>query len=856
MNPPEQTAAAVDVDWYDTESGAYDEMRAPDGSVYPHWSYFMRALQGLGLEALQQRHREARRLLRENGVTYNIYGDPFGLHRPWELDPIPLLIGSEEWAAIESGLIQRAELLNLVLADIYGPRELVKKGLLPLEVVYGHEGFLRPCDKVRSVGAHQLVIYAADLARGPDGRMWVLGDRTQAPSGAGYALENRTVISRIVPSLFRDSQVHRLALFFQALRAALAAAAPRHKDDPRVVVLTPGPHNETYFEHAYLAGYLGYTLVQGDNLMVQNGQVWMKSVGGLQPVDVIVRRVDDTFCDPVELRADSQLGVPGLLEAARRGNVAIANPLGSGVLENPALSAFLPSISKHFLGQELRLPSVATWWCGQPKELRYVLENLNKLVIKSIYRHPGERAVFGAQLTKKALTAWRDRIKARPHHFVAQEQVGFSTAPALADGQLVPRRTVLRSFLVARDDGYVVMPGGLARSAPHPGDYVVSNQAGGISKDTWVLASEPEKEAITVRAPAPAVTAIVGNGALPSRAADNLFWVGRYAERAESSARLLRTVLRRTTECGEFHDPASGECLTDLLRGLTHVTATYPGFIGEGAEQRLADPRETLEALALDVNLPGSIADSLTALARAAYTVRDRWSSDSWRVIDELSEEWETLRSLPAINLTAIQDRLDELLSALAAFSGLAMESMIRDHGWRFLDSGRRLERALMLSSLLRSTLALRVEPSVENLLFEDVLAANESLITYRRRYRSYLQRDNVLDLLLFDESNPRSLAHQLTSLEQHVSELPRDRSSHQLSAEERLIIDASTRLRLADPTQLGLLGEGDGVYLALDTLLAGLAEQLKATSGAITDSFFSHVEAPHPLDRPMSDEL
>ena len=855
MNPPEQTAAAVDVDWYGIEPGAYDEMRAADGSVYPHWSYFMRALQGLGLGELQQRQREARRLLRENGVTYNIYGDPFGLHRPWELDPIPLLIGSEEWAGIESGLTQRAELLNLILNDIYGPRELIKKGLLPLEVIYAHEGFLRPCDKLRPVGAHQLIVYAADLARGPDGRMWVLGDRTQAPSGAGYALENRTVISRIVPSLFRDSQVHRLALFFQALRAALAGVAPRHRDDPRVVVLTPGPHNETYFEHAYLASYLGYTLVQGDNLKVQNGQVWMKSVGGLQPVDVIVRRVDDTFCDPVELRADSQLGVPGLLEVARRGNVAIANPLGSGVLENPALSAFLPAIAKHFLGQELRLPSVATWWCGQPKECRYVLDNLNKLVIKSIYRHPGEQAVFGAQLTRKALNAWRDRIKAHPHRFVAQEQVGFSTAPALLDGQLVPRRTVLRSFLAARDDGYVVMPGGLARSAPQRGDFVVSNQAGGISKDIWVLASEPEKEVSLVRPPAAAVTAIVGNGALPSRAADNLFWVGRYAERAEGSVRLLRTVLRRMTESGEFHDPASGQCLTALLRGLTHVTSTYPGFVAAGAQQRLADPRDELTKLALDAQVPGSIAESLTALARAAYTVRDRWSTDSWRVIDDLSEEWGALRGLSSVNLNDIQDRLDELLSALAAFSGLAMESMIRDHGWRFLDSGRRLERALLLSSLLRATLALRLDAPAEGLLFEDVLAANESLVTYRRRYRSYLQRNNVLDLLLFDEHNPRSLAHQLACLQQHVGELPRERSGHQLSAEERLVIDASTRLRLADLEQLSRAGEDEGVFVALDALLAGLADQLKAASMAITDSFFSHVEAPQPLERPMRGE-
>jgi uncharacterized circularly permuted ATP-grasp superfamily protein len=344
--------------------------------VQPHWRTFMHAIAALGLDELERFQQEAGRQLLENGVTYNVHGDPENLHRPWMLDIIPLIISQQDWQVIEAGLKQRAELLNLILTDIYSARNLIKDGLLPPELIYGHNGFLRSCDSVQVPGAHQLITYAADLARGPDGRMWVLDDRTQAPSGAGYALENRTVQARVLSSMIRDNKVFRLSNYFRELQAELANLAVQRLSSPRVVVLSPGPLNETYFEHAYLAAYLGFTLVQGDDLTVHNGQVSLKSLEGLQPVDVILRRVDDLYCDPLELREESRLGVAGLLEASRRKNVTIANPLGSGVLENPALMPFMAGLSKHLLGEDLLLPSAATWWCGQTKELNYVLANL------------------------------------------------------------------------------------------------------------------------------------------------------------------------------------------------------------------------------------------------------------------------------------------------------------------------------------------------------------------------------------------------------------------------------------------------------------------------------------------------
>jgi uncharacterized circularly permuted ATP-grasp superfamily protein/uncharacterized alpha-E superfamily protein len=847
MNPGEPIEQSPGADWYANQPGVYDEMWSEE-VVHPHWSYFIQSVQRLGFDEIRVRSQEAHRLLRENGVTYTVYGDPQGYNRIWDLDLIPTLINSQEWANIEAGLNERAELLNLILKDIYGPRDLIKHGLLPLELIYCHSGFLRPCDQVQSFNEKQLILYAADMARGNDGQMWILGDRSQAPSGAGYALENRTVISRIVPSLFRDCQVHRLSLFFHALRKSLVSIAPRQVENPRIVVLTPGPFNETYFEHAYLSAYLGFNLVHGDNLVVQDGKVWMKAIGGLQQVDVILRRVDDVFCDPVELRANSYLGVPGLLEAARRGNVIIANPLGSSVLENPGLMAFLPNIAKHFFGHELKIPSVPTWWCGQARERKHVLDNLDNMVIKPINRQFGSQSVFGSKLSEKEKETWRERILAKPHLYVGQKFINLSTTPTLNAGRLEPRHMILRSFLVGRDEGYAVMPGGLTRVSARPGEFIVSNQAGCISKDTWVLASEPEKH-FSLWPQVAGSTKALDTSDLPSRVADNLFWVGRYVERTESTARLLRTVLHRSAENDEFDTPANLECLHILLRTLTHLTTTYPGFVGEGAEKILAAPEEQLFNITINYELSGSLANTLRRFQESAYAVRNRWSTDTWRVIDDIDSQLTDLSPTGQGDyLGQIRDRLDDLLTELAAFSGLVMENMTRDYGWYFMDIGRRIERSVLLTGLLNSTCVQHYNEEVENLLLEDLLLTIENLITYRRRYRSSLQRNSVLKLVLLDEDNPRSLAYQLLCLQKYISQLPREQSEHQLSGEERSILEATTQLRLLDIDALSQSIDAGSRYLTLEHFLQNIRQSMFDTSNSITDNFFSHVEGLQPL--------
>ncbi|MEM7347174.1 MAG: circularly permuted type 2 ATP-grasp protein, partial [Chloroflexota bacterium] len=831
---------------YQPELNTYDEMWLNPEEVQPHWRTFVDAITALDADELERLEQEAARQLRENGVTYNVHGDPDNINRLWELDLIPLIISHQDWQMIEAGLKQRAELLNLILTDIYGSRSLLKSGLLPPELIYGHNGFLRQCDGIQLPGNYHLITYAADLARGPDGRMWVLGDRTQAPSGAGYALENRTVLARVLGSLVKDNKVFRLANYFRELQVALAGLAMQRSSESRVAVLSPGPLNETYFEHAYLASYLGFTLVQGDDLTVYNGQVSLKSLEGLQPVDVILRRVDDLFCDPLELREDSRLGVAGLLEASRRQNVVIVNPLGSSVLENPGLMPFMSGLAKQLLGEELLLPSAATWWCGQPKELDYVLQNLPNLVIKTLHRQAKSRTIYGPELDEAQLETLRRQIMAHPQLYVGQEQVSFSTTPSLINGKLEPRHAVVRCFSVASRDGYTVMPGGLTRSAPVKGGYVVSNRAGGISKDTWVQTPIPQKHVSLWLQTDRIERAVKSSYQLPSRAAENLFWVGRYAERTEASARLLRVILNYLNEGEPFggDEEITAAVMPSLFRALTHVTMTYPGFVGEAGEPTLAQPEKELLSIAFDNNRAGSLRFNLNSLAQSAYAVRNLWSPDTWRVIKGLDTHLVPSKHSPRLALQRLETRLNELITNLMAFAGLNTESMTHEAGWLLLDIGRRLERALLSISLIRAVFGISYPEAVEYLLLDATLRTTENVITYRRRYRSRLQLQTVLDLLLLDQTNPRSLTYQLDRLQTHIAALPREMAAYRLSEEERLVLDASTRLHLVD-TDLLTVSKNE-TRGTLDDFLAELFLLLGQLSPILTQNYFTHVQVPY----------
>ncbi len=819
---------------------------------HPHWQRLTGSLRALGPAALRGRADEARRLLHEAGTSYNVYGAADGPRQPWPLDIVPLLVGSEDWATIETGLIQRAELLNLILADLYGPRETVRRGLLPPALVFGHDGFLRACQDIRLPTAHQLPLYAADLVRDRNGQTWVLADRTQAPSGIGYALENRRVTARVLPSLFRDAQVHRQEPFLRALRGnLLAAAPPAARDNPALALLTPGAHNETYYEHALLAELLGLQLVEGSDLLVQGGRLRLRALGGLTPIDVLWRRVDDAWCDPLELRADSFLGVPGLVEAARRRQVSVINPLGSGVLENPALGAYLPALARHFLGEDLRLPSVDSYWCGDPPQLDHVLAHLPQLVIKRLQRRAGERSVFGASLDQKQLAAWRERLRAQPQQYAAQAAVLPMLAPSFGGGSLRPRPVLLRTFLTAGNDGYRVLPGGFARAAPRAETLLISNQAGAMGKDVWVLASEevllPASEALYLNSPPTPGGAPSG---LPRRAAESLFWAGRYLERASATLRLLRLVLARL---GDSDAGRAAESVADrqrLLQALGHLTATQPALRdlhAQGTDEvALAG---TLATLLTDRARTGSVAFDLQALSQAAEAVREHLPEDALPLLADLTTPTGRMPAAPA-DLEQLASPIEQTLRSLSALSGVLTESAERDTSWHFLELGRCIERGYSLSVLLRSLLC--AAPAAPPLI-ETALGFAGSLPAYRRRGPDQPAEARALTLLLLDPRQPRSLLCQAQGMERHLVALPDAGDGASLGPAGRLALEASSRLRLLDTHTLMDTNGLDRA--ALDQFLSRGEYLLRGLSDAIAKAHFQSPLAPQPL-LPMPPEL
>ncbi|MFT3936237.1 MAG: circularly permuted type 2 ATP-grasp protein [Chitinophagaceae bacterium] len=827
----------------------YDELLDINGDPRPNWKTFFQSFGKLGNDEILNRSQDMLRLMKENGVTYNIYDDPAGLNRPWKLDLIPFLINKEEWQRIESGLIQRARLLDLILKDIYGNQELIKKGLLPMELVYNHAGFLRECHGIQQPGKHNLIFYAADIARGADGRIWVVNDRTQAPSGAGYALENRMAMARVLPEFFNGLKVRRLSTYFNALRNALTEIAPGKNQNPRIVILTPGPSNETYFEHSYLASFLGYTLVQGNDLMVKDNYVWLKTISGLEKVDVILRRVDDTYCDPLELLESSQLGVPGLLHVLRCGNVSIANPLGSSVLENPGLMPFLNNISKHLLGEELIMPTIASWWCGQPDELKYVLENLKTLVIKKIHKDgTGSTSIDGVSLSVKQIADLKEQIKARPAVYVGQEKINFSSTPSLINGRVEPRNALFRSFLVSHNGSYIAMTGGLTRTTPNLGNFIISNQQGGISKDTWIISPEPGR-ILNVRKELERNYADTHSGALPSHTAENLFWVGRYTERVLGNARFLRTVMQFLAEGNNLladNDTASEQ---NLLVSITHFTTTYPGFAGDDDEDdKFASPWQELRDILFNEKRMGSLSANLAFFKRAVYAVRDHWSTDTWRVLRNIEEEWESIDTSEHFSHHRMLSALDKLITSMVAFVGLNRESISREQGWVMLDTGRKIEQSLLLITMLLSTLVKKHDEQTEYDLQEAVLVSNESLVNYRYKYRAHIQLPLVLDLMLLDPNNPRSLVYQLERLKAYLSQLPKTQQGHTLAEHERLILEAFTLLKLADKDVLAKADEETARYENLHDFLSTINNLLLAIPGAVSKTYFKHAETQKQL--------
>ena len=816
---------------YQPPPGAVDEMVDASGEVRLHWQLVLGALQRNGPEGMARQDARIRRTLHGHGTTFQIHGegDP-----TWGLDAVPVVITAAEWNGVRAGVAQRARLLDAVLADLYGPQRLLRDGLLPPDVVLRAESYLTQCVGVRPARDRYLLFHTADLGRGPDGAFQVLADRTEAPSGAGYALENREVLARIFPDLVRRAGVRRIVDWFEQVRGALADLAPDDVDDPRIVLFTGGPGSRTYFEQSFLARSLGYSLVEADDLTVRSGRVWLKSVGGLEPVHVIVRRVTGSGADPLELPPSSDGGVAGLIEATRRGTVAIANPIGSAAVGNPALLPFLPTLCRHLLGEDLRLPSVPTWWCGDDASRSHVLANLDTMVVKPIDRPEGRASRFGRFLDARGRDELVRRINADPHLWIAQDEIPLSTTPALAvpDGapaRLEPWLTILRTFSVNTGDGHEVMEGALSRSGAEP-DHITIFE-GGSSKDTWIVDASPQRTAAVPRRRV--LPQIDLRASVTSRVAESMHWIGRNLERAEAAVRLVHAVDRYLEQWPELAEEADGTW-------VRIVEGAIVDLVGDTAPQLAPATTGRLLAGAIgDLSRPRSLATSLRFLLLGAQTVRELFSTDSWRLLTDLHG---VASGLPDVHEDQVVEVASGAIVPLAALSGLLNESMVRDPGWRFLDAGRRIERASLVGGFLRSTMVEPVTGWIEAPMQEMVLSAWESLVAYRRRHRSDIEPAALLSLLVLDPSNPRSIRSAVDHLVTDLAALPLSTIAVAEEPAVDVALAARQRLREVDADELARVE--DGRRGALDDLVGDVHDALDAVGAALSRQYFTHVRS------------
>lgn len=776
---------------YRPPAGAADELLDSAGRIRPVWREFIRHFAKLTRDDVARRFSRGDQYLRDAGVFYRQYGAAGSTERAWPLAHVPVLIEAAEWRQIAQGLIQRADLLEAVVADLYGPNRLVGEGHLPAELIAASGEWLRPMVGLKPRGGRYLHFISFEIGRGPDGTWWVLGDRTEAPSGAGFALENRVATSRVYSDVYSEARVERLAGFFRDFRDALQAMS----DEPgaRVAILTPGPLNETYFEHAYIARYLGFMLLEGEDLTVEDGRVMVRTIAGPRPVQALWRRMDGAFSDPLELSAESRIGTPGLVSAVRQGTATLINALGSGVLETRALLAFLPRIAPEILGEPLILPNIATWWCGGANERAHVKAEVDRMMIGSAFstRLPFETedaTVQGGSLRGAAranLGAWLESEGAR---LVGQETVTLSTTPAYVDGRLAPRPMSLRVFLARTQAGWQVMPGGFARIGRTPDPAAIAMQRGGSAADVWIVSDAPVEPATLVPASDGRRFARVQATALPSRAADNLFWLGRYVERAEGAMRLLRALHQRLAETGDRQAPLI-EYLEDKLDDMG------------------IDARE---------GVPAGLRRILSSAIFSAGNVRDRFSPDGWMALNDLA------RTANRMAETVIPGddnarAMGVLLRKITGFSGLVHENMYRFTGWRFLSVGRSLERALAMTENLRAL----ADPEAPEGALDLAVEVGDSVMTHRRRYAVATNRETVVDLLALDAMNPRAVLYHLSEVKKHVDLLPgAEEENGQMSPLSRAVLKAQAGLAVQEPETLDT-----AALEALADEIAGLSE-------------------------------
>ncbi|MEZ6064813.1 MAG: circularly permuted type 2 ATP-grasp protein [Planctomycetaceae bacterium] len=834
-------ALLVEPDWllggYKAPPGVYDELRAPEGGIRPQWDLFREAFRHLSADEFQRRTKLAEEQLQENGVTFNAFGEEGESQRPWRLDLLPVVLPPSEWNEVARALDQRARLLNAIIDDLYGEQTILATTKLPPSLLYGHPFYQRSFHGLPIGKGRSLCFYAAELARSPNGQWWVMADRTEAPAGAGFALENRIVSARLMPQVMHKVGVERLAPFFLRLQDSLRRQSPNAVSSPRVVLLSMGPRNNLYFEDVYLARYLGYTLVEGNDLAVRDDQVFLKTLSGLVPVDVIFSRGFESGLDPLELGGGAPQGVSGVLQAIRAGNVAVSNRPGCGLLEAPAFMAYLPGLCRELLGDELITPSIATWWCGDPQALDYAFGRFEDLVIKPALQASGGTEVLPGEMTAVQQAELKAQILSRPHAYVAQETVARSASPVWTGQSTGVGHLAFRCFLTGDDDGYSLMPGGLIRVAPTTAPMQLSISAGAGSKDLWICADRPV-EPVSLLSPEKEPVKLRRSGALfPSRVADDLYWLGNALDRAEFLTRLLRAVVERLASESDTAYPE----LPQLLHAMADQGQIEASFAVEDFAKVLPRLEENLLTSLFDDGESRGLARSIAEMQRLARRTRDWLSADTWQTFNHSATRFKEAGETSKADLGDLLEALAELRVNLASTVGLLADGMIHGPAWRFLEMGRRIERGRNIARLLKSTLLTR-QPADKHTL-RAVLEVLDCRMTYRSRYLDNLQPNGVLDLAITDETNPNSIGFQLAALSEHVDTLPEIAGTPLRSEEKRLVMAAVHQVRMLTPDELV-----QPISPELRSSVDKVEQLLKQLSDVLNRHYLVHASSPRQI--------
>jgi len=818
---------------------SFDEVYDKEKKVRASWKDILHDIEASGVELLNEKQAEIDWQIQDNGVTYNVYDSKdTASSRSWDLDAIPFVIEEKEWNEIKRGLKQRAKLFNLILKDLYGEQRLIKENIVPAEVIFGHKGFSTEVFDFGEKEDFNLYFYATDIARGPDGKMWVISDKAQAPSGLGYAIENRLTLNVVANELYPNVNKKKLTSFmrdYQELIKKLAGG-----DISTAALLTPGPYNETYFEHAYLSAYLGINMLQGSDLLSKNGSLWFKNLKGLKKVNTLIRRIDDRFSDPLELRSDSYLGVAGLVDVMRQDNVNMINPIGSAILENIGLNPFMEKIAEYFLDEELILPQIATWWCGQEKELAYVLKNIDKLIIKKIDRTGQIPIYFTQKLSADERADLINALKKNPYQYVAQEAIAFSTVPYFENGKVEPRKAVIRTFSLKKEDNnYAVMNGGLVRVSSSKENLLVSSKGGGISKDLWILGEDKiEVDSASMLQDNRYVETSIEQ--ISTQKAQNLFWLGRYLSRSIATTRLISHVVKKITNFYRYEVNISQESQVIFQQTLTHMTMTYPGFLEEEKKKELAVfPMREITSIIKDTYRGGSLSSTISMLSNANISLKDLLTFESWKLFDKIQKEWNIFAHRKGDSTLTVAKELEKVLIYLVAYKQLVNESIFREQGLVIYEIGYMIEDALLLIAKARPMLCLKLDKSVGHDVLEGMLNSMESFNAYRAHYRSSLTLNNVVEFLILNPQFPKSLSYIVDRLLKEFKLLPKVKAT--VTSYEELMLDARKILEGIDVDVLLNIKEEEGVYMELDAVLSSLSDLFLECSNEFSNTYFSH---------------